>query len=173
MNRGKNLTLVLGLAIPVVMVLLVAASIYVPPLFAPKPSYDFVYVVGDQHFRGQHYDVEDGRVTYHELAYEEKDRRSSPKLFVHDVRANRNRAVSLEDARRWRVNPGSVSPDGYEVVSGSSGYGLFPLFVGEARDYRTMYLQGHHASYRLQLDTSSSDSYWSRNIRVLGWIEPS
>lgn len=42
----KNITLVIGISIPILMILFVAGSIYFPRLFI-KPHFNFLYVSGD------------------------------------------------------------------------------------------------------------------------------
>ena len=61
----KNIPLVVGLAIPVLMILFVAGSIYIPRLFAPEPKFNFVYSSGEDYYYGSlnnYYSVKNGKI---------------------------------------------------------------------------------------------------------------
>ena len=62
MNRKQDLSLIIGIAIPFLMILVVAASIYLPGLFAPAPTCRFLYAAGDDYYQGSQYVVERGRL---------------------------------------------------------------------------------------------------------------
>ena len=71
-KRLNALPLIIGIAIPVLMVLFVAGSIYLPHLFTAGPKYDILYAAyrepsnPSQYYGGynfpQYYDVTDGRI---------------------------------------------------------------------------------------------------------------
>jgi hypothetical protein len=46
MNFKKNLSLIFAISIPVLMIIFVAAAIYIPQLFV-KPQYNFLYLTGN------------------------------------------------------------------------------------------------------------------------------
>src|SRR3990167_2616746 len=58
----KNISLWIGLAIPVLMIVFVAAAIYLPRYFVEPPQYDFVYLVGNNYI-GDYYEVRNGVLT--------------------------------------------------------------------------------------------------------------
>jgi len=43
----KNIPVVIGLTIPVIIIILVIAVIFIPRAFAPAPGYNFIYGIGD------------------------------------------------------------------------------------------------------------------------------
>ncbi len=172
MNSKKNVSLIIALGIPVLMIVLVAASIYLPGLFAPAPQHHFLYVT-DDFYQGGQYVVEKGTLIKRELKRPPNTTPVVVRLFIYDVSANAGREVSFEEAQQLRLDTSVTSPDGYEVAYASSvGYELFPLlFFGDGRDRNDMYLKGHGASKKLNL-TMQSDMYswYSRRARFLGWI---
>ena len=171
MKPRKNISLIIGLSIPFLMIVLVAASIYLPGLFSPQPKVDFLYVTDDDYYQGHAYVVENGKLTKREVTYPEHYTPGVTRLFVHDVLANESKEVSFEEAQQLRLDVNVKSPDGYEVVYGSAEYGFFPLFFSGDRDYNSTYLKGRSTSKKLKLQIPSDGRYYSRDrARFLGWI---
>jgi len=172
MKLQKNISLIIGLAIPLLMIVLVAASIYLPGLFAPQPKVNFLYVTDDDYYQGHAYVVEHGKLTKREVKYPEHYTPGVTRFYVHDVSSNVSKEVSFEEAQQLRLDANVKSSDGYEVVYGSADYGLFPLFFAGGRDDNSMYLKGHGASKKLELQRSTDDRYYYSHgrARFLGWI---
>ncbi len=169
----RNITLIVGLCIPLAMILFVAGSIYIPSLFA-NPQYDFLYAAGgDYYYADREYVVENERLVKRDIpslkpvGYELP--RIAPKLYVHETAGNTNKEITFADAQALSLNSDTKSPDGFEVVSGNNrGGGIFPeLFFGGGRGGDVRYLEGHGATQKL--DLKENGSYW--NFRFLGWIK--
>jgi len=170
MSSKKNISLIIGIAIPIFMIFLIIVSIYLPSLFAPAPRFDFLYVTGDNYHGRYQYVVENGKLTKREVKYPEHYTPRVIRLFVYDVSANEDREVSFEEAQKLKLDDSAKSPDGYEVVYGRREYGFFPLFFSGSIDYNVMYLKGHNTSKKLNLRSLSNGRYYYRNRRFLGWI---
>ena len=169
----KNISLVLGIAIPVLMIVFVAASIYLPRLFAQQPKVNFLYASGEDYYSNvQQYSVQSDKVVKNEIPLRQKGDLNppfaGPKLFVHDVAKNESKEISFEEAQRLNLDSGLKSPDGFEIVYGSRGDDFFPFSSG--MDYNTHYLKGHSISAKLNLQ-SSGQYYSNNNFRFLGWIK--
>lgn len=172
MSIKKNISLIVGIAIPIVMILFVAGSIYLPGLFS-HPQYDFLYETGSGDYyygRGQ-YSVQTARLVKNEFPPSNDPYRQPPadaKLFVYDVRENKSTEVSFEAAQQLMLDSSPKSPDSFEVVSGSRDGDFFPFMFYNERDYNARYLKGHAASKKLDLQLSGS--YYD-NFHFLGWIK--
>jgi len=162
---SPNISLIIGLAIPFLMIILVALSIYVPAIFSPQPQYNFLYVTGDDYWNGRQYVVQSGKLIEREIVYRDNYIPQVARIFIHNVAANENQEISFEDAQKLFLNPNSKSPDGWEVVSGGDSGGFF-LFSYSSGDYNSMYLQGHNTSKKLNLQQDSSHY----RAHFLGWI---
>lgn len=127
MRPSQNISLVVGLAIPVLMIVLVALSIYVPALLSPEPQYDFLYVTGDDYWDSRQYEVQQGRLIKREVKYHDNYTLPAARIFIHDVTTNQSREISFEEAQQLSLNSGSKSKDGWEVVRGSGHDGFFPF----------------------------------------------
>jgi hypothetical protein len=95
----KNISLVIGVSIPILMILFVAGSIYLPGLFI-KPQFSFLYVSGDDYYYGQQqYSVQDGKLVKNEIKPPENQNYNPPrgesKLYLYDVVKNESREVSF------------------------------------------------------------------------------
>jgi len=171
-KKKIDVTLLIGLAIPVVMIVLIAAAIYLPRLVAnvEEPKYDFLYTVG--YAQGYRCYVEDGRLRLEEP---ESDC-GAPGLpgmeelqfFIHRVKENTSERVSFEEASDLRLDNTALSPDGFEIAYGRKSEFFFPMF--SSRDYRTRYLRKDGFAEKLELEVSESSRY-AYSFKFLGWIE--
>jgi len=169
----KNITLIVGISIPILMIVFVAASIYLPGLFI-KPNVNFLYAYGDEYYSQERFTVQNGKLVkrevprYESQSYYQPPREES-KLFLHDVVKNESREVSFEEAQRLNLDSGTKSSDGFEVINGYQGGGFFPFFGGSGSDYNTRYLKGHNVSKKINLQQRGESYYY--DFRFLGWIK--
>lgn len=129
MEIRKNFTLILGISIPIIMILLIAGSIYLPGLFV-HPQYNFLYVSGDDaYFRQQQYYVQNGSLVKSEFQPTTNQTYNAPKteskLYIYDVVENKAREVTFEEAQNLNLDSNNKSPDDFEVVYGSRDDSFF------------------------------------------------
>lgn len=174
----KNISLIIGLAIPILMILFVAGSIYLPGLFI-KPEFDFLYVTGSGYTStyGEQYTVANGTLIQNKVN-PPKDQDYYPplrpeKLFIYDADKNESLEVSFEEAKLFNLDVNAVSKDGFEIVRGGYDDGIFPLFFGGHSNYNARYLKGHGVSKKLNIPGMKAYDYYDYNFRFLGWIIPS
>jgi len=170
MGSKKNISLVIGIAIPIFMIILIAASIYLPSLFAPASQFNFLYVIEDSYGQNRQFGVENGMLVKYEVKYPEHYTPKYARLVIHDVVKNTDQEIIFEEAQKLKLDSRIKSPDGYEVVYGSREYGFSPFFFYGGYDYNAMYLKGHNTSRKLELQSSDNEGYYYRNRRFLGWI---
>jgi hypothetical protein len=165
----KNITLVIGIFIPILMIFLIAASIYLPGLFV-QPKFNFIYSIGNHYYSRYIYSVQNGKLVRTERQPENEYYRlwGDIKLYVYDVAKNESKEISFEEAQNLNLDPNTKSPDGFEVVYGSRSSGFFPLFIWSERDYNTLYLKGRNMSKKINLQ--SSELYY-RDFNFIGWIK--
>ena len=171
MKSPKNVSLVIGLTIPVLMIAFVAASIYLPNAFAPVPRFNFLYVTGDNYYEGNQYVVVSGKLTKREVKHPEHHTPEVMRLFVYDVASNHSKEVLFDEAQQLRLDAAVIAPDGYEVAYGGLNDGVFPLLVSGGHDYNAMYLKGHCAGKKLNIQIQAERPYgYRQRARFLGWI---
>ena len=169
MNFKKNISLIVGIAIPVFMIILIAVSIYLPSLFAPAPQFNFLYVTGDRYGKNRQYGIENGMLVKYEVKSESRTPRES-RLFIYDVSKNISKEVTFAESQKLKLDANVKSPDRYEVVYGGREYGFFPFFFAGGYNHNTMYLKGHNTSRKLELQSTSGRRYYYYDWRFLGWI---
>lgn len=174
MEIKKNISLIVGLCIPVLMILFVAGSIYLPGLFI-HPKINFVYASGDDYYyyRDQQYFVEKGKLVKNEIKDSKESGRHATtevKLFLYNVAENKNQEISFEEAQKLNLDSNSKSPDGFEIVYGNRDGGMFPFFFDSSSDYGNRYIKGHNVTRKLDIQ-SSGRSYYDYGFHFLGWIK--
>lgn len=175
MNIRKNLSLFIGISLPIIMIAIVAASVYLPRLWASPPQVNFLYSMADSYdVYGEYYSVESGILKKQETA--DKNSPTDPaipkpiitksRLYLHDVVTNKSREVTFAEAQKFQLDYSIVSLDGFEIVHGNSGGGFF-LFGSSQSDYNSRFLRGHGISIKMNLISSPEYSY---SFRFLGWV---
>jgi hypothetical protein len=163
----KNWSLIIGLAIPLLMVMFIATSIYTPRLFdnTPAPTVNFLYTSAYSH--PHRLEVRDNRLewikgetnnTQQNKAYERP-----PKIYFHDVKLNSSREIDLESAQKLLLDARNTSPEGYKVEQ-SRHHGFF---IFDHRYSRDRYLVNKHANHKLALEYAGSSYY---GFQFLGWV---
>lgn len=173
MQVKKDWSLWLAIALPFAMILFVAASIYLPRLWAPKPIFDFVYAVNDtsKGYVVPTYGVRvvDGKITKEEtfipqdeaLPANKQQRYTEPHLYRYDIATGESRSLTFEEAENLKLDDGKKSPDGFEVSQGGGYDGPFGGGSGPA-----IYLVGHSVSRKL--DLRGVDSVY--DFEFVGWV---
>jgi hypothetical protein len=192
----QNLALVVGLAIPIFMMVVIAGVIYFPRLLNPvEPTqYDFVYAVGDgvaySTYGGSYpypakgvwqkysYRVVDGQLVRQEALPIPKEYENmpvatdEPRFYVYHVSTHKSTEISFEEVSQLPLDPGPKSPDGFEVVRGNGrGGGMFPFGYSGGDNYNKKYIRKEY--YAEPLDLNLPQDYYGEFF--VAWIiqEPS
>lgn len=170
-----NIPLFVGILVPLLMILFVAASVYLPALFV-KPAYDFIYASQSDYryapyLYGTSYDVESGKVVRRvqepPANFPDPDfykTQPEPKLYYYDIVANKSREINLEEAQNYILDTSAVSPDGFELAPASSGGG-FP-FSFDSNEYGKVYMKSKSVSKKLNIQ----QQYYN-DFSFLGWVK--
>jgi hypothetical protein len=188
-----NYVLVVGIALPVVLVVLFFLAMVVPSRMAPPPQYDFLFTLdgyqpGTPPVVGVRYDVYRDRLRATLIVDPQSGYRAAPRLFVYEVgrRTAReivvdlpaapedvpdDRLLRIEEVADLYIDPRFTAPDGYEFhhsrYSGSGG--LFTeLFVSGRSRYEPALVRDG-VSVHLELPTGR---YNYHNAQFLGWVLP-
>ncbi len=164
MKIKGNISFLLGASIPVLMIIFVVASIYIPLLFV-KPKFNFLYVTGDGYYGKEVYFVKNDRLMKNENRQPERE----PRLFIYDFASDKSREVTFEEAQELILGSDRRSSDGFIVAPGAqSGPGLFLFFFYTDVDYNSQYLVGDKINKKLNIQSGGSGD---NNFRFLGWLE--
>ncbi|MEX2054791.1 MAG: hypothetical protein WD972_01290 [Candidatus Andersenbacteria bacterium] len=176
MNLKKNIPLIVGLAIPVIMVIVVAATIYLPRL-ANKPQTDFLYQTGGDYYTQRQYVVENGKLIKLDIPDEdlekippyERARTKNVTLYRYDAQTNTNQELSLAEAQELNLDPNNESPDGFTISRGSYGGDIFSMFGG-GTSQRKWYLKSDRTSFEIDLKNTSDEYWYDNGSNFVGWI---
>jgi hypothetical protein len=146
--------IIIFLSIPVVVVIILAVVLSLPGWMA-NPRYDFIYSQCWACYGDKEYVVGEDGFIEKEDPYGQSDYED---LFYYDVGSNVAREISFEEARRYKLDVFSRSPDGYALKyeSGYSG-GWFGVYS----DGRWNLVNGWYEK-EANIDYS--------NIVFLGWV---
>ncbi|MCA9364891.1 MAG: hypothetical protein KC736_03300 [Candidatus Moranbacteria bacterium] len=186
----KNFIIVIAFALPIILIIAVALSAYLPSLFL-STQYNFIYMscadtaghysyyrVCENHLK-KSYPVIDGKLVVHEtdpstVFNEEKvDKNFTVHIFLHDTEKNESREITLEQARALTLNNLLTSPDGVTIsgkYADSAGGPLF-LFGGGSQSYN-QYLTKGRSHKKLNLINTPNNHYYLENFHFIGWVVP-
>ena len=162
-------SLVIAFLIPILLVILVLISIWLPR-FLVHPTQDFIYSVGDEYSSSYYYVVQGEQIVRQEVNLPKEQiyrvpasGQIEPALYYYDVETNESRMLTLDEAQVYQISPQPVSDDGYQIVRGAE---YFP-FDGNNQD--SLYIKGHSFSKRLNVVLGNTGYYTP--FRFLGWVK--
>ncbi|MDA1168792.1 MAG: hypothetical protein O3A36_00450 [bacterium] len=184
-DKTSTISLIVGLAIPVVMVILIALAVLIPGRNI-NPTTDFIYATGSY---PSYTTRDENTVIQHDLTIKNgilvdatqsypvannyppyfHEKESVPRLFIHNTTENSNKEISLEEAKTLRLSAESKSPDGFTVSFGRRSYGVFPFFFDSGSDdSEHAYLSNQTASKEITLTSGAPKDIYS--FQLVGWI---
>ncbi|MEI7998377.1 MAG: hypothetical protein WCH62_02590 [Candidatus Omnitrophota bacterium] len=171
MINKEKIPLIIGLSIPLLMVILLAASIYLPALGA-HPKTNFLYCDGDEYSRTK-YVLKANKLIEQEVKYPQHyTMQQEAKLNIYDVTTGSSKKISYEQAQEMVLDGNIKSPDGFEVASDDSGgYGMFPFYYSHS-NYGQKYLKKGNYSKKLEINLKSSSRsyYYDYGFNFIGWV---
>lgn len=149
---NSKTSLIIGISLPIVMLVIIIASLYLPRMLV-HPKYNFLYKTDGDY----DYSVENNALVKKERGYKYDRPLEEANFFIYNVATDESKKISLEEAQQLKLDSKETSPDGMKVASRSS----CGVFGGCSSGY---YLVGHFYSKKLELKEYSS--------QLLGWIIP-
>lgn len=173
MKDTKTYPLIIGLLVPVLMIVFIAASVFIPHLFAPAPQYDFIYSVSDGYSPESDYSVRDGRIQFRDLKdlSQKQSQYTAVRLYRHYVKENNSVSISMDEAIKLTLSDATRSPDGFEIGPGTRGSSSL-FFYSSYPDYNTIYLKGHGVAQELNLNKEKRPYYSYGDFHFVGWVLP-
>lgn len=187
----NNFALVLAFSLPVLLIVVIALSAYLPSLFI-STDYNFVYsscTDGSNNYYSyrcdnylqKRYSVVNGRLVVNDVDPTlDSDSDGIPdvkegytaRLFLHDTKNNETREITLQEAQSLTLNELITSPDGVSVSSYyDRGADFFLLFDGGST--YGYYLMKGNAKSKLNLINNDENRYYYRdNFQFIGWVLP-
>jgi hypothetical protein len=175
--KNKNLPLIIGIALPVLFIGIVSIILFLPSLFI-RPQHNFIYSSNNDYYSYNQayrnsYAVENGRLIMEPLPVQAgvvyTYKADAPDLFLYDVKSDSSHLIEYSEARRWNLDPGPSSPDGYTVKYEYGHDGIFELFGSDGRDNGYFISKGS-GSKKLR-GLGNNGYYDSGNFKLIGWVK--
>ncbi|MDD5568834.1 MAG: hypothetical protein PHG23_00205 [Candidatus Pacebacteria bacterium] len=170
MRIKENITLILGLVLPILTIAVIIALIYIPR-YTNHPQYSFVYIESYDYY--QSYIVRNGKIVYQDLNVPPKPVPSGgtstlpARFFVYDTKEDKETEITFEQAQMLSLYDSQKSPDGYEIINGENSPGLF--FNNYQIDRNSLFIVGHGLNKKLNIHAIGNNFYG--NLVFLGWIK--
>lgn len=186
----KNFAILLAFILPIVLIVVVALSTYLPSLFL-STNYNFIYTsctdginyhysYNCDNYLQKRYSVVGNKLVVNNIDPTwDSDRDKIPdinesygaRIFLHDTAKNESREITLEEAQTLTLNSLITSPDGITV---SSHYDrnrgeFFFIFGGGSSSYGYYLTKGKIKS-KLNLINNTDQYYYQNNFQFVGWI---
>ena len=171
MNTKRNVPLLVALSLPVLMIGMVALTIYWPAHFE-KFGGEFLYAVPSSWSNQSFYAVINGRLQKLPVAAPPAGIYAptvTTRLYLHDVVKNVSRDITFEEAQALVLDAGPKSAQGFEIVHGSQSQEFVPFLFFSQPDYSTVYIRGRHASRKM--DVRLNTYPYNGQFQFLGWIK--
>ncbi len=185
-NSSAKISLIIGLALPAVVVIVIAALVFLPSV-SITPSEDFIYVAGPYpsyttwsgSTSTQHdISIKNGKIVQSATSYTvepgypayPQEKVTTPRFFIHHTTQNTNEEISFDDIATVTLSPNRTSPQGFTLTFGKQSYGVFPFFISEGTDRDRAYLSTKRASKEINLVSDTSINFYE--FQLVGWVIP-
>lgn len=185
----KNFAIILAFLLPILLIVIIALSTYLPSLFL-STDYNFIYsscTDGSNYYSYncddyllKRYSVLNGKIIINPIdSNQDSDKDGVPdinekytaRVFLHDTKKNESREITIEEAQTLSLNSLLTSPDGVTVSSNyDRGTEIFFIFDnGSSYGY---YLTKGKSRSKLNLINNDNRGYYRNNFQFIGWVLP-
>lgn len=177
----KNFAILLAFILPIVLIVVVALSAYLPSFFL-STSYNFVYTscadgtnnyysYNCDNYLQKRYSVVGNKLVANNV--DPTNENYTARIFLHDTKKNESREITFEEAQTLSLNSLLTSADGVTVSShyDRSGGDLFFIFGGGSSSYG-YYLTKGKSRDKLNLINNTYQDYYRNNFQFVGWVLP-
>ena len=179
--KTANISLIIGLLIPVIMVIGIALAIILPAQ-SIHPQTDFIYALGqypsgiliDNAKQVQYsYIIKDNKIVNSTITVPQKPETvpypysdQVPTFYIHHTADNTNEEISFTNVEKLKLSDESLSPDGFTMSYGASSGGMFPFYFEGQNDATSAYLAKGTGSKKVNVVTKSNRSQFS----FVAWV---
>jgi len=176
----KNLPVIVAIVLPILVVVGVLISIYLPTV-GLQPGYNLV-IASNNDKAWSYYDEEaryvvvGQKIQRLDLKKQENSKNIGPapesqisRLYIYDFDKEQIQEITYEEAQNLSIiKAGNVSPDGYRAIysQGGNNLGIFEIFGGYSRDYGLVISKNGKSIFK------KIDELWNNyyGTEILGWI---
>ncbi|MFA7302489.1 MAG: hypothetical protein WC030_01955 [Candidatus Paceibacterota bacterium] len=173
--NNKNLPLIIGIALPLIFIIVLSVAIFAPAFFV-TPAHNFIYSSDRGYYGGEYYQnaytVVDGRIVLDPIPQRsgtDLERKVAPPLYLYDVETDAAHEITLAEAATYTVVVGPSSPDGYTVSYEYGHNGIFELFGSDSGN--TGYFVAKDSKKKKLSGLTTADRYSGDGFKLIGWIK--
>lgn len=185
----KNFAIVLAFALPILLIIIIALSTYVPSLFL-STDYNFVYSTCDQsttyypyqcdNYLQKRYSVVDNKLVVNNIySRSDSDNNGIPDIdenykvhfFLYNTTNNESREITIEEVQKLNLSSLLTSPDGVTVSNHYDRNGNF-FFLFNGNSSHGYYLTKGNAKNKLNLVNQDNRYYREDKFHFIGWVLP-
>jgi len=183
----SNFALLLAFLLPILLIIIVAISVYFPSS-SIATKYNFLYTLCTDGIYSYSYDnchgylqkrytvlnnalsvnVIDVNQDLNKDGVPDFKEKYSDRIFLYDTEKKESKEISLEDAKKLKLNDLLTSPDGISISGGydRSG-GDFFIFDGGRSVYGYYLTKGKS---RIKINLIHDQYYYQNNFQFIGWV---
>jgi len=186
----KNFALLLAFLLPVLLIVVVALTAYLPSLFV-STNYNFLYTTcveeaqyyypyNCDYYLQKRYSIVNDKLVANTLdpnldhnndKIPDINEYYTPHIFLHDTEKNESREITFDEAQTLTLSGLITSPDGVAVSGQYSDNSDFLIFDGGSSSYEH-YLSKRNGRKQLNI-ISNTHPYPSRtDFQFVGWVLP-
>lgn len=186
----KNFVVILSFALPILLIVIVALSVYLPSFFL-STNYNFIYSVCTNgtnyspyqcnNYLQKNYSVVKGKIVANSTDSKQdlnKDgvpdinKSYNARIFLYDTKKKESREITLEEAQALSLNELLTSPDGVTVSSNYDRGGDDFLVLFDRGASYGYYLAKGKSKNKINLINSDDRYYYRDNFQFIGWVLP-
>jgi hypothetical protein len=183
----ENLVLVIGLALPVLLIVLFFVATVIPKMYSTPPQYEVLFSVQDYNYQNKLDYTIDFKVKNQQLMVKAKktdgkdNYYNSKKLMAYDAKTEAMREITidtskfaddaeilLEETKNMTVDTAMAAPDGYVMENqyyGNNGL-IGGLFGGGGRNHGYRLKKGN-VGYKIN---TPQNNYYYDQLHFIGWV---
>ncbi|MEI8337586.1 MAG: hypothetical protein WCF92_00385 [bacterium] len=180
--KNKHLPLIIGISLPIVFIIIISAVIFIPSI-SIRPQYNFIYTSGNNQYQynqiySNTYSVENNQLVLQTVPVQ-IEQKNNPNikviedsiLYLYDVKNNTSHQITFDEAKKYIVDAGPSSPDGYTVKYEYNNSGIFDLFGGSQNNGSGLFIEKDNGKKALTGMTNNNQYSYYGDFKLIGWIK--
>ncbi len=169
MKSNSKRPVIVALALPLILMLIIILSIYLPE-YLESPEGRFIYAVcEDFNKAGIDLTVVNGRLTKPDtLGAAPIIERFRVSFYIYNMETGNRTNIEIDEALDFEIDTSQVSSTGHKIAPGSRLEGIFPFSIIQV-DSTVRYLKGKFTAQKLELDFIHGNT--EMEFRFIGWIK--
>jgi len=183
----ENLILAIGICLPLIVAIVFATITILPKAFTGHSKFDLLYMTMAYPHDGVSAEVINGQLKISITPEVRNGTLPMPRLFRFNAKSLSSTEISIElptrshilvikkkeileipEIKNLKLDPNSISPDGYKVEFSTPDYGIASSFLVSS-SYKRSLIMGKNGE-TIEIIEETNNTYGDKSIKFLGWI---